>query len=57
MKLTRGFNGTLCLVEDNEIKTCFNDKDAIQVLKELKERKEQEIKQLVEWIRYFDGQR
>ena len=60
MKITKGFNGTYCIMEDKTYKVlavCQDIDELIIYLKSEKMRKEQEIKTLQEKIRFFDAQR
>jgi len=55
---TRGFNNTICVVDENgKILTAHDIEDVIKILKEKKKSLEEEIKLLQEHIRYFDAQR
>ena len=55
---TRGFNNTICVVDENgKILTAHDIEEVIKILKEKKKDLEKEIKLLQEHIRYFDAQR
>ena len=58
--ISRGFNGTYCVLEDKTYKILNVSQDINELiifLKSEKIKREQEIKLLQEYIRFFDAQR